>query len=211
MSAKDQVYKFISDQLTSGKLSRNDHITEQYLVNSIGLSRTPIREALLQLASTGILIREPRKGFRIKQFTKEDVEDIYEIIGTLDGRIAQLTANQLTEKDLSIMQFLIKSMDAAIDTELYTKYNELQDSFHHVYINKCHNKFLRKELDNKLDMFIGKSYLHIQKGEINQLLKSTNQEHKQILDLFKAGDQDKLRIFMENIHWSRTKAHYDIW
>ena len=119
MSAKDQVYKFISDQLTSGKLSRNDHITEQYLVNSIGLSRTPIREALLQLASTGILIREPRKGFRIKQFTKEDVEDIYEIIGTLDGRIAQLTANQLTEKDLSIMQFLIKSMDAAIDTELY--------------------------------------------------------------------------------------------
>ena len=211
MSAKDQVYKFISDQLTSGKLSRNDHITEQYLVNSIGLSRTPIREALLQLASTGILIREPRKGFRIKQFTKEDVEDIYEIIGTLDGRIAQLTANQLTEKDLSVMQFLIKSMDAAIDTELYTKYNELQDSFHHVYINKCNNKFLKKELDNKLDMFIGKSYLHIQKGEINQLLKSTNQEHKQILDLFKAGDQDKLRIFMENIHWSRTKAHYDIW
>ena len=211
MSAKDQVYKFISDQLTSGKLSRNDHITEQYLVNSIGLSRTPIREALLQLASTGILIREPRKGFRIKQFTKEDVEDIYEIIGTLDGRIAQLTANQLTEKDLSIMQFLIKSMDAAIDTELYTKYNELQDSFHHVYINKCNNKFFRKEMYNKLDMFIGKSYLHIQKGEINQLLKSTNQEHKQILDLFKAGDQDKLRIFMENIHWSRTKAHYDIW
>ena len=76
MEPKEKVYNFISEQVTLGNLTPTDKITEQFLSDNVGLSRTPIREALLQLASENILEREPRKGFKLKQYSQEEVENI---------------------------------------------------------------------------------------------------------------------------------------
>lgn len=211
MDPKDKVYNFISEQLTSGKLQRSDRLTEQYLVDHLGLSRTPIREALLQLASDDILEREPRKGFKLKSYSERDVEELYELIGVLDGKIAQLTLPLLTEEDFSLMKFLIDSMYSAIDHGLYTKYNELQEQFHNVYIKKCENSLLKNELYNKKKMFIGKSYCRVNKNMIQNLLRTTNEEHETIFKLLKAQDGIEVRRFLETIHWNKKNTRYDIW
>ncbi|MEO1771660.1 GntR family transcriptional regulator [Candidatus Enterococcus ferrettii] len=211
MEPKDKVYQFISEQLTLGKLKRKDRLTEQYLVDNLGISRTPIREALLQLASDDILEREPRKGFKIRTYTEKDVENLYQLIGVLDGKIAELTVDKLSEDDYALMKFLIDSMYSAINNELYTKYNELQHQFHELYTVKCDNGLLRKEIDSKKKMFIGKAYSRIEKEQIKELLLITNQEHEEILMMFKKGQGEKLRHFLEHTHWRLENAQYDIW
>lgn len=211
MEPKEKVYQFISEQLTLGKLKRKDRLTEQYLVDNLGISRTPIREALLQLASDDILEREPRKGFKIRTYTEKDVEDLYQLIGVLDGKIAELTVDKLTEEDYAFMKFLIDSMYSAINNELYTKYNELQHQFHDLYTNKCDNHLLIKELNIKKKMFIGKAYSRIEKKKIKELLLVTNQEHEEILAMFKNKQGEQLRRFLENTHWRLENAQYDIW
>lgn len=211
MNPKEKVYNFISEQLTLGNLKRDDRITEQFLVDNLGISRTPIREAMLQLASDDILEREPRKGFKLRSYTKYDVENLYQLIGVLDGKIAQLTIDKLTETDFSLMKFLIDSMYSAIENELYTKYNELQEQFHGIYINKCANAIIRNELIIKKKMFIGKTYYRVDSNIINNILHTTNEEHETILRLFQEKKDRELRDFIENTHWKTENAQYDIW
>ncbi|MGM0214076.1 GntR family transcriptional regulator [Enterococcus sp. AZ109] len=211
MEPKDKVYQFISEQLTLGKLKRDDRLTEQYLVDNLGISRTPVREALLQLASDDILERVPRKGFKLRTYNEKDVEDLYQLIGVLDGKIAELTVDKLDEADYSLMKFLVDSMNSAIENELYTKYNELQHQFHELYTAKCENALLRKEITIKKKMFIGKAYSRIEKEKIKELLLITNREHEEILELFKSKQGAQLRQFLEQTHWRLENAQYDIW
>ena len=109
------------------------------------------------------------------------------------------------------MKFLTESMNSAISNQLYTKYNELQSQFHDVYMNKCNNKIMVKELQNKKDIFIGKNYMHMGPESINNHLSSANEEHKKLLDLFMKRESRKVRDYLENVHWNPKQAQYDIW
>jgi DNA-binding GntR family transcriptional regulator len=211
MDTKTKVYNFISEQLTTGNLKRSDRLTEQYLVDNLGLSRTPIREALLQLTADDIIEREPRKGFKLKVYQKKDVEEIYELIGLLDGKIAEETLPCLTEKDFSLMEFLVDSMDSAIEHKLYTKYNDLQEQFHNIYVAKSRNETMKLELQNKKKIFIGKAYYRIDYDVIKKILMITNEEHRTIINLFRDGKSSEVRNFLEKVHWKKENAQYDIW
>ena len=87
MASVNNVYDFISNQLTLGNIKRSDRITEQYLVDNLGISRTPVREALVKLTADGILEHVPRKGYKVKSYNKKDVQELYTLIGVLDGKI----------------------------------------------------------------------------------------------------------------------------
>ncbi|MBF0724863.1 FCD domain-containing protein [Enterococcus gallinarum] len=94
---------------------------------------------------------------------------------------------------------------------MHTKYNELQYQFHDLYIAKCDNILLKKEIEIKKKMFIGKAYFRIDQKRIRELLLVTNREHEEILEMFKSGDGEKLRFFLEHTHWRLENAQYDIW
>ncbi|GEQ49597.1 GntR family transcriptional regulator [Tetragenococcus koreensis] len=211
MSIKDRVYSFLSEELTKGRLERGNHITEQYLVDNLGLSRTPIREALFQLVAEDILEKEPRKGYKFKSYTADDIKNLYELIGVLDGKVAADVLDKLTEEDYALMRFLIDSMYSAIKNGLYTKYNELQMQFHNVYINKSSNNFITEELVNKKNIFIGKAYPKVNPTKLHDLLMQTNKEHEKILELLKSHDALGIRQYLEEVHWNEAYALYDTW
>ncbi|SHH04083.1 DNA-binding transcriptional regulator, GntR family [Anaerosphaera aminiphila DSM 21120] len=211
MNMKDSVYNFLSEQISLGNMKRDDKITEQFLAEQLNISRTPVREALFQLSSDDILEHEPRKGFRIKQYSKEDVENYYEIIGLLDGKIASLTVDILDEDDYSIMKFYIDAMYSAINNELYTKYNEIQNKFHDVYIYKCENKKMLLEIIKLKKKFIGTDYSRIETSKIKEELIVTNKEHEEILRMFIEKEKEELRNYIEFIHWRKDKAALDNW
>ncbi|WP_281166071.1 GntR family transcriptional regulator [Liquorilactobacillus sicerae] len=211
MTPKEQVYRFISDQLILGNINPKDRITEQFLADKIGLSRTPIREALLLLSADSILEREPRKGYRIKVYSQKDVEQLYVVIGTLEGKTAELAVDYLGMDDYQLMKFLIDSMYSAIEHKLYTKYNSLQEQFHNVYISKCPNKFLTQELLAAKRIFIGKNCLRLKQDNVQEILKKTNHQHEKIEQLLEQGKSSELRRYLEVIHWSQSTAKYDVW
>ncbi|UQS82996.1 GntR family transcriptional regulator [Bombilactobacillus thymidiniphilus] len=211
MTLKDTVYNFIAQQLVLGKIQRSEHLTEQSLAEQLGTSRTPIREALLQLEADGVLVRQAHKGFKIRYYTQKDSQELYTLIGLLDGKIAALASPYLTKKDYATMNFLVDSMDSAISNELFIKYNELQEQFHNVYLAKCPNDLLKRDLLNKKRSFIGKNYARLQPKVITDLLQATNQEHASILKLFQAHKIADLRHFIEQTHWSPQNSQYDIW
>lgn len=209
MSLKDHVYKYISDKISDGSLKPDDKINEQQISESLNISRTPIREALIQLASDGLLENTPRRGFRVKVLDVKKAQELYEIIGMLDGKLAYDAVNLITDEHINEMEFLAKAMDSAIDQGLREKYYELQVEFHDTYINLNENKEMISLINKLKNIFLRKYYVFEDPDNEIQVLRDTNLEHYEIIKLFKGKKRNELEAYMRNVHWSLDKATFD--
>ena len=96
---KDHVYEYIADQIRDGSLLPEQRVNENVICESLNISRTPVREALIQLTAEGVLENRARKGFVIKSISEKDVGEIYAVIGVLDGYAAKSSCDHLTKQD----------------------------------------------------------------------------------------------------------------
>lgn len=206
LSLKDHVYNYIVDQINNGNLVSGKKVQESAISESLNISRTPVREALIQLASEGLLENIPRKGFVLKSLTKEEAKETYFLIGALDGLAAALAAPFLTEKHMNEMKFYIQSIDLAIQTDNFSMYHKMQESFHGVYLSVCPNKSLVNLLLQLEKKFL-KNFDHAEQAEITKKrLIETNNEHRKMVELFKNNDLAELERFMKEVHWNTEKA-----
>ncbi len=109
LTLKDQVYNYISEKIYSGNLKSNEKISEKNIIDDLQISRTPVREALIQLASEGYIENIPRRGFIVKHIDESKVSEIYSLLGILDGFAARLSYEKLNDKDKAIVKELIEA------------------------------------------------------------------------------------------------------
>lgn len=208
MSLKDHVYEYISKRIQEGTIKPNDKLNEQEICNELNISRTPVREALIELAADGLLDSEPRRGFRVKPLTLEKAKDLYMIIGSLDAMAATLALDVLTKDDIALMRELISQMDIAVTNNRLDDYYKLQVDFHNIYINKCGNEELIRILNQLKMRFIRQGYDSNEK--LLQIFTQTNKEHKIILDLMEKKDADKLEHYLRTVHWDVEYSNLDV-
>ena len=209
LSLKDHVYNYISERINAGELRPGDKVNEIQVSEQLHISRTPVREALMQLASDGYLDNLPRKGFRVKNLDIATVRQLYEIIGTLDGRAACLCVDVITEEYLAKMQFLAQAMDAAINAGLGDKYYELQVEFHDIYLKCCPNQEFERLLKRLKNNFIRKYYLFEDPDNEMRVLKDTNSQHFEMIRLFREKKAAELEQYIRDVHWNSKKAKFD--
>lgn len=210
-SLKDHVYDHIADLIDGGALADDHKISEQQICDALGVSRTPVREALIQLAADGYLENIPRKGFYVKRVTEESAREIVEVIGPLDGRAALLAVDRMTEDDIAQLQFLHGSMHLAIEKGLYKKYDDLQHDFHECYVSKCGNTRLESLIHQMNRYFMKREYANVDEGELGDLLRKANEEHAEIVRLFELRDGEELQRFIRDVHWSIDNAKFLVW
>lgn len=209
-SLKDHVYDYIADQILQGNLLPNEKISENKICLELNISRTPVREALIQLSSEGILENVPRKGFVLKTLDPKEAEQIYEVIGVLDGFSAKLACINLTPKVIKDMEFYIESMDLAISTYNYEMYYKQQEIFHKLYLDLCGNPTLIYSIVQLKNKFLAKSYNFSNSKEEQKILYNTNEEHKYMIELFKEKKADELETYIRDIHWHPEKADTEL-
>jgi DNA-binding GntR family transcriptional regulator len=210
-SLKDHVYDYIADLINQGKMSAGDRISEQSVCDAIGVSHTPVREALIQLASDGYLVNEPRKGFRVKGFDEDSAREIFEIIGPLDGQAARLACPLLVQKDYKELRFLIESMDLALGQGMLNNYDELQRKFHEYYVSRCGNERLHQLFAQLNRHFIRHDYAQVSREEAQKLVGKANDEHRKIVELFENGSANELSDFIRDVHWNPSNAKFTTW
>lgn len=208
---KDHVYDYISNKINDGSLKPNERINENNICEDLQISRTPVREALLQLASEGYLEKLPRRGFTVKELKPERVEQIYIVIGCLEGLAAKLSLSNITDEHIYEMKEIVKSMDKALENRDYSEYYKLQTKFHDVYISASGNDELIKLLNELKKSFIKQTYYTNDDNgdEFHEVLLNTNEEHKVIVELFEQKDREKLEDYIKDVHWNTEYARYD--
>lgn len=207
---KDHVYDYIEEKIRCGSLKANERINENDICSELNISRTPVREALIQLAAEGIIENQARRGFVIREMKEEDLAELYEVIGSLDGLSAMRACSHLTEKDLNDLAFYVEAMDLAIKTGNFDMYEKNQYEFHKRYQSKCGNSTLISNLENLKSKILKKSYIDDEKGVMREILYKTNEEHRVILQMFREGKDEELAKYLFEVHWIPTNAPYDI-
>lgn len=211
-SLKDHVYDYISEQILDGNLEPNERINETLISQELSVSRTPVREALIQLSCEGILALSPRKGFVLCELEEKEVKELYTVIGCLDGLAAVLSWDLMTEKDYSLMEYYILSMDSAISTKNYAMYLSQQNEFHNIYLEKCNNDVLYDTLTKLKSKLLtrGNTNVTLEDKDTFYHLEICNQQHREILKLFKGEDKTALFHYISQTHWSLQHAYREL-
>lgn len=196
---RDLVYDYICQQIRAGKMHPSSMIKESILSEELEVSRTPVREALIQLASEGLLECIPHKGFRIKPLGESEARDLFVVIGQLEGLAASLAIPLLTEKELGVMQDCIDTMDFAIQHGNNELYLSTDAAFHEVYLLACKNTVLFDTMLKLKSKLFKHRYLE---GNQVEHLKTLNNEHRHILVLLREHKSEEVSRYFTEVHWT---------
>ena len=206
----DHVYEYIAEEILAGRIELGEKINENKICNLLSISRTPVREALIELSRDGILDNVPRKGFLVRKLTLKDLKELYALIVILESEAASLACENLDKKTLDDMKFYIDSMDLAISQSNFEIYHKQQDAFHNTFIQKCGNDTLILTLAHLKNQLLRKTYDEVAFPNIVAVLAETNNEHKKIYEMFKRNDSVAVANYLKNTHWQPQKAEYEI-
>ncbi len=209
MSLKEHVYNYIAEKINDGSLKPEEKINEQLICEELKISRTPVREALIQLAAEGYLENQPRRGFIVRTIDETKAKDLYRIIGTLDGMAGALAMDFITDQEINLMKNHIVSMDQAIANRSLNVYYKLQIEFHNIYINICRNEDLIRLLNQLRKNFIRQNYANKDSEDIFEVVQKTHSDHKTIVEIFEKKDKKEIERYIKEVHWNVKNAKFD--
>lgn len=129
ISLADQVFEHLETDILSGKYQKGESLTENKLSSELGVSRTPIREALRRLEQEH-LIEESPKGMIVVGISKKDIEDIFEIRGALEGRAAEMAAKNHTEEQLNAVREALEFQEFYLVKQDPDRIKSMDSRFH---------------------------------------------------------------------------------
>ena len=109
------------------------------IMKNLDLSRTPLRDALLQLQTEGFVTFLPQRGIRINELSQQDIEDMYEMLGALDSRVLLSVFHLVGTTDIEKMKKLNQDMLENISDFNFNRYWDLNIAFHNTYLNLSSN------------------------------------------------------------------------
>ncbi|MFT8320241.1 MAG: GntR family transcriptional regulator [Bacillus sp. (in: firmicutes)] len=194
------MYHYLANEIQKGTLLPNHKINEVALSKKLEVSRTPVREALIQLASENLLEYLPRRGFIVKELDIKKKLDVFKVVGVLDALAAVTAMANITEEDIEKMEDYTKIIDLSILEKNYEDYQKYQKKFHHVYMNKCNNMALTGMLETLENSFVRQVYLSDDTEKLFAASVQMNKDHKEIIQCFKSKETDKLEQLIKK-HW----------
>jgi DNA-binding GntR family transcriptional regulator len=178
----------IENEVLTGQLAPGDRLDEVALANRFGVSRTPIREALLQLSAAGLVDVRPRRGAIVASISAERLIEMFEVMAELEGLAGRLATRRHTDADIkAIMEAheACRQAAGASDSDAYYYENE---RFHYAIYHASHSRFLIEQcsaLHRRL-----KPYRRLQLRVRNRVARSFA-EHEQFVSALMAADGER--------------------
>lgn len=198
-SVREQVYEHVVHMIRTNELDYGDKINIAELQEQLGVSRPPINEALIQLSADGILDNVPRKGFFVKQMTDQQAHEIFEIISALDIYILKKVMMTAAEKDIDALRIIVGRIDAAIEKKDFDDYQELQDHFHHTYLEMCGNPILVSLMDDLRRQVIRTTLFSDNTESLFDYFREANRDHEEIIERIEKKNAEGLtKLIMDH-------------
>lgn len=184
-SRADFVYDSLRNAIWEGRFARSERIREEDIAKSLGVSRTPVREALQRLQQRGLLVVRPGRGFAVAQLSNKQIFDLYAMREILEGSAARFAAQHATESEIAILYQLQKQLSNEGHDLLALV--TLNRRFHQHIYEATHNQYLLEMLE-----VLNDSMALLQ--NLTVLMPSrhgrSDIEHLRIVRAIEKGDQD---------------------
>lgn len=191
ISIAGQIFEHLEQEILIGKYKRGEVLTELKLSEALGVSRTPIREALRRLEQEH-LIEETSRGAVVVGITEKDLEDIYEIRLNLEGLAAQRAAENATDEQLEAMREVIELQHYYADknNDQADKIKDLDSQFHEMLY-----RFSGSEIFVQTLLPLHKKLIKFRKASVTRHGRAVQSaaEHESIFEAIKSRDCEKAK------------------
>lgn len=192
----DEVYDQIVNAVMNLEISHEDRLIQEKLATDLGISRTPVREALLRLEQEGVLRKSAQGGFRLYEMSDQEVRELYQTRAAIEGQVARILAQHHTAEDIdSLRKTVIKEEN--ISSASVREYFEANRNIHRRFVELANNRYLLE----MFDMTWGKAmafqlFAQIQNVDLSKSLG----DHMILVDVIEKGDKtDALEAFIKHI------------
>lgn len=193
---RSQVYEYLRNQLKDGQLTPGMFVSINQMMKNLGLSRTPLRDALLQLQTEGFVTFLPQRGIRINELTQQDIEDMYEMLGALDSRVLLSVYPRIGTVEIERMKTLNRKMMQNISDSNFSQYWDLNTAFHHTYLNLSANVTIL----NHIHIIRQRLFEFGKKDWSRKMREMNHREHLTMIELFEKGDAVEAADYMRDVH-----------
>ena len=179
----------LEDDIANGRLHPGERLDEASLAERFEVSRTPIREALQQLAATGLVQMVPKRGAFVAEISLSQLIEMFEVMAELEGMCGRLCARRMTKAEHDELVTALEACRKAADQGDADAYYYENERFHRVIYQACHNSFLAeqaRQLHKRL-----KPYRRLQLRVRKRIPKSLA-EHEAIVAALDSGDEARV-------------------
>lgn len=195
---RELVFEAIREAIIDGRLKPGERLMEIQLADDLGVSRTPVREAIRKLELEGFVVMIPRKGAYVADISLKEIADVFEIRGALEGLAAELAAERATEDEIEHMERLLVELAEVIEQKALDRIVEIDTRFHEALYASSRNERLGQILNllrEQIQRFRTRTMTHPAR------MKVALEEHRGMIEALSARDTEQARhLAQEHIH-----------
>ena len=185
---RDVVFKTLRQGILTGELKPGERLMEIHLANKLGVSRTPIREAIRKLELEGLVTMIPRRGAEVAQITEKSMKDVLEVRKVLDNLSVELACDRITEEEKEQLKHACLDFEDAVKTGDFSMVAKTDVAFHDIIVAATRNIRLSQMVNNLAEQMYRYRFEYIKdSSQHNRLVE----EHKEICDGIVNGDKER--------------------
>ena len=198
---REMVYEELKMQILKGSIIPGTRMMEVELAEEMGVSRTPIREAIRKLEKEGLVTIEPRRGAYASMISTEDMVEILEVRQDLEGLAAYFAASRMSDEQMAELKEVSNNYNEAVKRGKMEDMIKYDTRFHHIIVESCRNKILVQMIEQLQELVLRFRYIYYDNF---RRAENMPEEHEAIMAAISEGDADKARAAAD-IHIDRLK------
>lgn len=205
LSLTSKIFNILRDDILNNKYKEGEKLVEAKLAEDLGVSRTPVREALKQLELDGLVENLPNRGVIVLGISIQDIEDIFEIRSAIEGISARWAVDRMTDEELNSLKDTFELMEFYTFKKDVDKFAELNTKFHETIYKATKSRYLEQVLKD-FQYYMKKT--RIRSLQVEGRIYDSLAEHKLILEAFLARDKEKAQEAL-TIHICNSKKNVE--
>ena len=185
---RDVVFNTLRQAILRGELKPGERLMEIGLANKLGVSRTPIREAIRKLELEGLVVMVPRKGAEVAQITEKNLRDVLEVRKALEELAVELACDRITEEEIEKLRWAAREFKTTLQYSDVTAIAEADVKFHDIIYNATGNERLVHLLYNLREQMYRYRVEYLKRKEAHPVLLS---EHDLIIEMIEKRNKEK--------------------
>ena len=186
-SLGEHVFDSLKQAIIRGNMSPGEWLVESHIADTLGISRTPVREAIHKLEREGLIERQPRGGFTVLGLTRDDIEETFGIRAVLEGYAARLAAIKHHKKELAPLEKKIEEFEKYLAQKQQAELTRINTEFHDLLYALSKSPKLVHMINGLRDQIFRFRQMILKESK---MAKISNEDHKKMLEFIRKRDAD---------------------
>jgi DNA-binding GntR family transcriptional regulator len=194
---REQVYQYFRNEMQHGHLIPGSSVNLNQISLELGISKTPLRDALIQLEAEGFVTILPRRGVLVNKLTLAEIQNLYQIIGSLEATVVLAVFEKLTKSHVDRMKQLNAEQISSLKKKDFEKYYRLNLDFHDVFLNLSDNDTLKRIITPLKQRL----YDFPRRGYFEDWEKQHLEEHEKLINAIAKSKRKLAASIIRDQHW----------